>query len=226
MIEPYYQEGGVTIYHGDCREILPLLAAESIITDPVWPDCEHIFPGVNASEIHGQAVRAANVQRLVVNVGVNSDPRFLCSIPREFRFLRTCYLEYALVGYLGRILRDAEVAYVFGDPPKSIPGQRVLPGRVVANRSNGDKGWSRKARTKSMVDEAVKLMDHPTKRLYQHALWLVKWFGGESVIDPFMGSGTTLHAAKNLGRLAIGIEIEERYCELAARRLAQGVLAL
>lgn len=47
-MSPYYEHAGITIYHGDCREVLPQLEAESIITDPVWPDCEHIFPGIDA----------------------------------------------------------------------------------------------------------------------------------------------------------------------------------
>lgn len=70
--------------------------------------------------------------------------------------------------------------------------------------------------------------DHPTEKpLALIEDWVQRSSNAaESVLDPFMGSGTTLVAAKNLGRRAIGVEIEERYCEIAARRLSQGVLPL
>jgi hypothetical protein len=64
--------------------------------------------------------------------------------------------------------------------------------------------------------------DHPSPKPLKAMQWLVSRFSG-TVIDPFMGSGTTLVAAKNLGRQAIGVEVEERYCEVAARRLSQEV---
>ena len=69
---------------------------------------------------------------------------------------------------------------------------------------------------------------HPCSRSLKHFEFLVDWWSlpGEMVLDPFMGSGTTLEAAKKLGRKAIGIEIEERYCEIAAKRLSQEVLDL
>ena len=66
-------------------------------------------------------------------------------------------------------------------------------------------------------------MKHPTQRLIQHVRWLCKWFGGASVIDPFMGSGTAALACMGLGLTFTGIEIEERYCEIAAKRLSQEV---
>jgi len=225
-MKPYYERDGITIYHGDCREILPQLSAEALITDPVWPNCEHVFPGINASGLLGAALRSANVRRAVIQLGCNSDPRFLACVPERFPYLRTCYLEYAVVGYLGRIMRDAEVAFVFGDAPDSKPGARVMPGHTIATKCNGDKQWSNKARTPEIVAGSVARMIHPTRRLLQHVRWLVKWFAGASVIDPFLGSGTTTLACKDEGVPCIGIEIEERYCEIAAKRLAQGVLEL
>jgi site-specific DNA-methyltransferase (adenine-specific) len=226
-IVPYYDDGQVTIYCGDCRKILPSLSAETIITDPVWPNCEHIFPGINAQALLGDTLTVANVARVVVHLGNNSDPRFLSAVPARFRFLRVCYLAYAVVGYLGRILRDAEVAYVFGEAPASKPGARVLPGRsiaadVTATASNGDKGWGLRRRSSPSVDH----LKHPTLRNLQHVRWLCKWFGGASVIDPFGGGGTTAVACKGLGIPCTLIEIEERFCELAVERLKQETLEL
>jgi len=66
---------------------------------------------------------------------------------------------------------------------------------------------------------------HPTAKPVELMLRLLSKTQG-TILDPFMGSGTTLRAAKDLGRKAIGIEIEERYCEIAARRMGQEVLAV
>ena len=71
-------------------------------------------------------------------------------------------------------------------------------------------------------------MTHPTEKPVDICVMVIRKFSdqGNIVLDPFMGSGTTLRAAKDLGRKAIGIEIEERYAEIAAKRLEQEILPL
>ena len=66
--------------------------------------------------------------------------------------------------------------------------------------------------------------EHPTEKPAELLSYLIRKLDVQTILDPFMGSGTTLRAAKDLGRLAIGIEIEEEYCEIAAKRMAQGLL--
>jgi site-specific DNA-methyltransferase (adenine-specific) len=226
-VKPYYDEAGITIYHGDCRDVLPQLRAESIVTDPVWPDCEHAFPGIDAKRLLGEVLDAAEVDRVAIHLGCWSDPRFLEAVPERFPFIRTCWLKYACPSYRGRVLNGGDVAYVFGTPPAARQGAMVLPGERTATASDADytrKNWNASKKSKATVD--ISGLPHPTPRKIEHVRWLIEFFGGESVIDPFMGSGTTLRAAKDLNRKAIGIEIEERYCEVAVERLAQGVLDL
>jgi site-specific DNA-methyltransferase (adenine-specific) len=225
MKSPFYSDEYVTLYHGDCREILPHIEhGDTCIVDPVWPNS--VFPDIeDPASLFAEAAELLSVERLVVHLGCSSDPRFLCGVPQSLPFLRVCWLEYASPSYRGRILIGSDVAYAFGVPPSSRPGRRVLPGRCMAKK-NDTKGWhTGRGRGSSDGIEYDKL-PHPSPRRLEHVSWLVSVFVNESVIDPFCGVGTTLLAAKSHGLKAIGIEREEKYCEMAASRLEQTMLAL
>lgn len=246
MTKPYYQHGGVTIYHGDCREILPALSpvvsaplwagdgpgvpcaapplTESVITDPIWPNGGKVFPGVDAWRLFAEAMAVVSSNRIVVHLGCNSDPRFLAGVPSRFPFFRVCHLEYARVGYIDRLLYTADTAYVFGEPPAAKKGATVLPGRCIATgRGRFEIRGAVRDVHKSLQTDCYENLSHPCPRDLEHVQWLAKWYGGASVLDPFSGAGTSLIAAKRIGASAIGIEIEEKYCEIAAKRLSQEV---
>lgn len=217
---PYYEDDLVRLYHGDAREIVPCLGRfESIITDPVWPNS--IFPKVlDPQALLGEVLGVSEADRVVVQLGCDSDPRFLGAVPPRWPFIRFCLMEYARPSCKGRLVYGGDIAYVFGGLPHT--GRKLIPGLCISTTSdslfrrgtwNGDKNkyFNRPEGTS---------IPHPAPRRLQHVAWLCKWFAGESVLDPFAGSGTTLCAAKELGRKAVGIEIEEKYCEVAARRLS------
>ncbi len=135
-------------------------------------------------------------------------------------------MRYACPSYKGRVLNTGDVAYAFGEPPAPRPGARIIPGEIVATKKDpGYTRWNATGQVQRGGLDASKL-PRPTPRKLEHMKWLVRWFAGASVVDPFAGSGTTLRAAKDFGVKAIGIEIEERYCEVAAQRMSQGVLDL
>jgi hypothetical protein len=215
-MRPYYKQDGIVIYHGDCLEVLSLLppcfTADAVLTDPVWPFASVPLRGSDDPQrlLREALVRCVWAKRVAVHLGCDSDPRFLEAVPERWDFFRVASLEIVRVGYKGRLLMTGDFADLFGEPPKSVKGAHVIPGKCVDADSSG------------------KQADHPCPRKLKHVEWLVNWWSepGETVVDPFMGSGTTLVAAKRYGRNAIGIEIEERYCEMAAKRLSQGALPL
>jgi len=213
-MNPYYNHAGITIFLGDCRDILPHLEpVDLVLTDPTWPDCSVPLCGHDDPKgMFRQMWESIKIlpARAAIHLGCGSDPRFLSVVPSLLKFFRIVNLELSRKGYAGRLLVTGDIAYLFGIPPNSRPGLRVIPGRCNDESCKG------------------KESAHPCPRKQKHVKFLTHIWSNESdtVLDPFMGSGTTLVACKQLGRRAIGIEIEEKYCEMAAKRLAQEVLPL
>lgn len=224
-VKPYYQDDWVTIYHGDAREILPEIEGiDSIITDPVWPNAKAKLIGADRPfELLREVLEVATAERVVLQFGCDSDPRILAGVPWKWPFIRVCWLEYACPTRKGRILYTGDVAYVFGKPIKYGPGRRLMPGRILSTKPDRHKknlvphkDWGRAPEERE--DE------HPCPRRLEHVNWLVGRMADGLIVDPFMGSGTTLKSAKKAAIKSIGIEIEEKYCEIAARRMSQEVL--
>jgi hypothetical protein len=212
-MKPYYEEDGIVIYHGDCREVLPSLRAEALVTDPVWPNAAVPLYGSDDPLGMFTAMWAAFSElpkRAAVQLGCDSDPRFLSAVPASLPFFRVAWLEVVRMGYRGRLGHTGDVGYLFGEPPASRPGQHIIPGRITD------------------ADPTGKQADHPCPRKIAHVRWLVRWWTEPTdlVVDPFMGSGTTALAAKELGRRFVGVEVERKFCDTAIGRLRQSVLPL
>jgi site-specific DNA-methyltransferase (adenine-specific) len=216
MLTPYYEDDSATIYHGDCREILPHLSADVVLTDPPYAvdlpyDEYHDTPeGLAAivSDVFPLLVAAAPVVALTPGVAnIHAWPR-----PRWTLCWRSTNAANS-TGYWG--FNEWQPVMVYGTDPYLSNGMGRRPD-VVSVASSFDADW-----------HALKANGHPCPKplgAWKAILLRVCPLEGSTVLDPFMGSGTTLRAAKDLSRQAIGIEMSERYCEVAANRLAQEVL--
>jgi site-specific DNA-methyltransferase (adenine-specific) len=226
-MKPYYQDDWVTIYHGDCREVLPYIPISCLVTDPVWPGAKLGLIGRNRpEELFAEMWSAGSFNRAAVQIGCDTPPFFLECI--ALPFFRHCWLEQACPSYKGRLLLTGDVALLFGEPPPPMKGATVIPGKCIASNSREFTPWREYSTQINGKETGATNTLHPCPRRLEHVSWLVKWWSSadDLICDPFSGSGTTLVAAKHLGRKAIGIEMEEQYCENAVIRLRQEYLSL
>ena len=204
---PYYEHGGITIYCGDCREIAPALAEGiAVVSDPPYGmnydtnGTRFTLGGRTLPPVFGDDEpfdsRPWTQYRSCVLWGFNHFPS---SLPSGGALV---WIKRSEAAY-GAFLSDAEIAWTNNGHGVYI--YRDTHHAIACNRQ------------------------HPTQKPVGLMMWTITRSGAPedaTILDPFMGSGTTLVAAKRLGRRAIGIEIEERYCEIAVRRLAQEVMPL
>jgi site-specific DNA-methyltransferase (adenine-specific) len=215
--------GNATLYLGDCREVLnsfpPCFTVSAVITDPPWDAAKGIPGADDPRGLFSAVVPLLNAERVVVQLGCDSDPSFLAPLAAAKPFLRTCWLEYACPSYKGRLLHTGDVAYAYGEWPVARKGAMVIPGRCVSTKS--DREFIRGTRQRGKEKGGFEALAHPMPRRLQHVVWLTNWFcePDGSVMDPFMGSGTTGVACVVSGRKFIGIEIHEPFFDLACERI-------
>jgi DNA modification methylase len=224
-VKPFYSEDGITIYHGDCREILPTLdvsAVDLLLTDPPY-ELTATGGGIGAKRAY------------LAGIAGHIDGGFDMGLVRSFRN----WIVFCAKAQLTRLLAIAEEsskrwALITWNKPNPTPlvNANYLPDTeyiVHCFGSSKDLFGRYEDRSRFIVHPGVQsaaAIGHPTSKPLPVMNKLVALGSdtGHLVLDPYCGSGSTLRAAKDLGRRAIGIEIEERYCEIAAKRLSQRVL--
>ena len=207
-VSPYYQDEHVTLYHGDCREILPELPKHDLLlTDPPY--------GIGANKM-----TLGNGKRKIYRGESNWDmqPPSIC--------------------LLNELIISATKSIIWGGNYFTLPGTRCV---LVWDKGTGDNDFADCEIAWTNIDRVVKkfflswvganakdkgsVRVHPTQKPIALMRWCLSFApDATTILDPFAGSGTTGVAAKLEGRKATLIEMEERYCEIAANRLAQGVL--
>lgn len=271
-MSPYYQDSAVTIYHGDCREILPI-ESDLIVTSPPYDQLRdyggHAFDfqscagAIAASLKHGAIMvwivadqtlggseSLSSFKQVIFFhdvLGLNLHDTMIyekagCPFPETNRYYPVA--EFMFILSRGKpkttnLIQDqrnnwngSKVARLHSDRQvngevKSNSAFRIEPGRTVKEFGVRGNIWRYSIGMGNTTD-FMPAFEHPAmfpeKLASDH---IQSWSNpGELITDPFAGSGTTLRAAKDLGRKAIGVEIEERYCEIAARRMEQEVLEL
>jgi site-specific DNA-methyltransferase (adenine-specific) len=218
-VRPYYADDLVTLYHGDCREIDAWLAADVLVTDPPygrawrqgdtgkgrgWVSDRHDGIANDADTSARDAALAEWAGRPALVFG-----DLMLPPPNAVKHVLVYDkgVSAGFTGAIGGFRRNAEAVYLLGRWPSSLGGKSA----ILTTRSNPGGNLARQT-------------GHPHTKPLDLMETLLMGCPPGSIADPFSGSGTTLVAAKLQGRQAIGVEIDERYCEITARRLAQDAL--
>lgn len=220
---PYYADDHVTLYHADARDVLGTLSGDALITDPpfgidwsraTWKDDAEAYPVLMAWLVL-EAQRTVPDGWVFVFQSMTNVGRFHEWFPEGWRLFAACknFVQ----------MRPAEVQHgwdpvVFWRNGEKRSGHRKDAGVVTRDYHVGNVAGMMRSKA-----------GHPSPRpldTMAHLVLLATTPERPLVIDPFAGSGTTLVAAASTGRKAIGIEVNEAYCEVAAKRLSQSALGL
>lgn len=197
----YWQDAQCTIYHGSAEELIDRgELIDCLLTDPPYGIGARMIGGANAG----------------YDVGMMADQREW----DQHTFSR-----------MSELLALAGEAIVWGGNYYAMPPSRGWlvwdKSPKLATMADVELAWTSMDRNSKSYScsRNMRNRQHPTQKPLTLMQWCIGFFSsGGIIVDPFMGSGTTLVAAKNLGRMAVGVESREEYCEIAKRRLAQGVL--
>lgn len=218
--KPYYEDSAVKLYHGDCRQIVPFLGKfDLLLTDPPYGIKQAKGMGVGGVDGFGNNIKRN--PRQYAGTWDNDRPDV-----DVFNISRDAASTHIIWG--GNYFSDflpVQSKWLVWDKEQTMPtfsdaelAWTTLPGVAVKMFRYCGAG---------LMAKETEPRQHPTQKPLALMLWCISLAGDvQTILDPFMGSGTTLRAAKDLGKKAVGIEREEKYCEIAARRMQQEVLAL
>ena len=218
-LTPYYEDEFVRLYHGDCREVAEWLEADVLVTDPpygiAWTAKKGGYKGAGSQ---------VDIRNAIAGDGDTAARDWVLDhwAPRpaivfgSWRATRPTGTNHRLIWHKkGQAPGPANAPFMSQDEEIYVLG-------------SGFRASSPPLRSVISTTEArsveVATIGHPTPKPLGLMETLIDRCPVGAIADPFAGSGSTLVAAKQLGRKAIGVELEERYCEIAARRLSQDVL--
>ena len=226
---PYYEQDGITIYHGDCLTVLPNLSLELVVTDPPYGISDAPNTLVDRADgKRGPRGGAVNTWHPPSTWDGSINPAWCQMVSKA-----------PVVAWFGHWRKRTEVEAAMALPIRCeivwAKDMHVGPPCPLAMQDERIWIFSRDGVKPQRFETTVWQMSviptwehkhHKNQKPEQLMIRLLSWLPLGTPVDPFMGSGTTLVAAKRLGRKAIGIELNEAYCEIAAKRLSQGALNL